>query len=138
MGGLIPYLNFDGKCYEALSFYQQTLGGEVGAMRVKEMPEMAAQMPPEMADKVLHGDLRSGKLVMYASDLSREPLRDGNSIQLCINCDSAEELHKLFNGLGAGGEVLEAVDEKPWGALYGEIRDKYGKTWIFNYQHEPM
>lgn len=139
MGSLIPYLNFaDNKCFEALSFYQETFGGDLGVMRVKEMPEMAAQMPPEMADSVMHGELKSGKIVMYGSDLNREAPLEGNTIQLCVNCDSAEELQKLFDGLGAGGEVLEPVAEKPWGALYAEIRDKYGKSWMFNFQQQPM
>lgn len=135
MGSLIPYLNFaDNKCHEAMSFYQQCLGGDFSAMRVNELPEMAAQMPPEMADSVLHGELKSGTRIIYGSDLNREAPVEGNTIQLCINCDSAEELQRLFDGLSAGGEVLEAVAEKPWGALYAEIRDKYGKSWMFNFQ----
>jgi PhnB protein len=139
MGGLIPYLNFEnGKCDEAMNFYQQCLGGEYSAMRVKEMPKMASQMPPEMGDSVLHGELRSGRMVMYCSDLNREKQVEGNTIQLCINCDSAEELQTLFEGLSAGGEVLQPVGDMPWGALYAEARDKYGKVWMFNFQKQPM
>lgn len=139
MGSLIPYLNFENnQCEEAMHFYQQCLGGEFSSMRVREVPEMAAQMPAEMADSILHGELKSGRIVMYASDLNREKAVNGNTIQLCINCDTAEELQHLFDGLGAGGEVLQPVADMPWGATYAEIRDKYGKSWMFNFEKTPM
>lgn len=139
MGSLIPYLNFDaGKCFEAMSFYRDCLGGDYSAMRVKEMPEMAAQMPPEMGDAILHSELKSGRIIIYGSDLNRETIVDGNAIQLCINCDTEAELRSLFDSLGAGGEVLQPIDDMPWGATYAEIRDKWGKNWLFNFQKTPM
>ncbi len=37
-----PYLFFDGRCDEALAFYQKALGAEVtGLMRFKEAPDPA-------------------------------------------------------------------------------------------------
>jgi PhnB protein len=50
---LIPYLNFNGQCREAMAFYQQCLGGELILQKVSESP-MSAQMPPGMESNILH------------------------------------------------------------------------------------
>ena len=61
MGKLNPYLNFDNNCREAMNFYKDCIGGELVFQKVSESPLMAAQMPPEFKDHILHSSLTSGK-----------------------------------------------------------------------------
>ena len=96
MARLNPYLNFDNNCREAMNFYKDCLGGELVLQTVGEMPAMAAQMPPQMKDSILHSSLTSGDMVIMASDLSREKRIEGNTVHLCINCTSEDELNSLF------------------------------------------
>ena len=138
MPQLNPYLSFEGNCREAMNFYKECLGGELTIQTVGEMPEMAAHMPPEMRDHILHSTLVSGGIVIMGSDLNREKHLEGNTVHLCINCDSETEQDKFFNGLSKGGTITEELSDMPWGGRYGALTDKFGKYWIFNYQKVPM
>ena len=60
------YLNFNGNTREAMSFYQQCLGGELVMQKISESP-MAAQMPSEMGPKILHSSLTKNGLVLMAT-----------------------------------------------------------------------
>jgi len=132
MARLNPYLNFDNNCREAMNFYKECLGGELFLQTVSELPAMAAQMPPQMKDNILHSSLTSGDMVIMASDLNPEKRIEGNTVHLCINCNNENELNSFFSKLSANGKVTEPIADMPWGAKYGALTDKYGKHWIFN------
>jgi PhnB protein len=134
MAQLNPYLNFDNNCRQAMNFYKDCLGGELTLQTVGEMPAMAAQMPPQMKDNILHSTLTSGDIVIMASDLNREKQIEGNTVHLCVNCNSENELNSFFSKLSAGGKVTEPLADMPWGGMYGSLTDQYGKHWVFNFQ----
>ena len=119
-----------------MTFYKECLGGELSLMTVGEMPEMAAQMPAEMRDSIMHSSLTSGDMVIMASDLNRESPIQGNTIHLCIDCKSEDEQNEFFSKLSAGGTVTEPLADMPWGGRYGSLKDKFGIFWLFNYQKE--
>ena len=58
-----PYLFFDGRCEEAVAFYQEALGAEVVMlMRYRDSPQQApGSVPPGGEDKVMHGALKIGE-----------------------------------------------------------------------------
>ena len=63
-----PYLQFDGRCEEALNFYKNKLGAEIEAMmRFKEAPERM-DPKPENDDKIMHSSFRIGDSRIMASD----------------------------------------------------------------------
>jgi PhnB protein len=133
MAQLTPYLNFNNNCREAMKFYQECLGGQLDLQTVAEMPAMAEQMPPEMKDHILHSQLKSADIVIMASDLNREKSVEGNTVHLCLNCTSENELNSFFTKLSAGGKITEPIAPMPWGATYGALTDKYGKHWVLNF-----
>ena len=133
MAQLNPYLHFDRNCREAMNFYKECLGGELHLMTVGEMPEMAAQMPPEWKNAIMHSSLTSGEICIFGSDLNKNKILEGNTVHLCINCKTEEELDSLFSKLSSGGKVTDAPADMPWGAKYGSLIDKYGKNWMFNF-----
>jgi PhnB protein len=135
MAQLNPYLNFgNSNCREAMNFYKDCLGGELIMQKVSEIPEMAAQMPPHLKDSILHSQLKSGDVVIMGSDMSREERIEGNTVHLCMNCNSEDELNSFFSKLSVGGKITEQVKDMPWGGKYGSLTDKYGKHWLFNFQ----
>jgi PhnB protein len=122
---LNPYLNFNGQCREALTFYQQCLEGDLELQKVAESP---------MATRILHGALsKNGTVLLMGSDMIGNDLRPGNSVNLCLNCTSDQEINTLFNRLSAGGQVKVPLHQSFWGATFGEVRDKFGMTWMLNY-----
>ena len=126
------YLNFNGKTREAMTFYQQCLGGELVMQKISESP-MAARVPSEMGARILHSSLTKDSLLLMASDMIGNNVVNGNSISLCVNCSNDEEINKFFNNLSKGGKIVEPLHQSFWGATYGSLTDKFGVTWIFNY-----
>ena len=53
----IAYLSFDGKCAEAMRFYEQALHGKLEVLMSGADSPMAAQIPREFADRILHARL---------------------------------------------------------------------------------
>ena len=67
-----PYLNFEGRCEEALNFYRQSIAAEVDClMRFKDSPEPCdpAMVPPGSDDKVMHSSVRVGDSTLMNSVL---------------------------------------------------------------------
>ena len=126
------YLNFDGITRDAMTFYQQCLGGELIMQKVAESP-MAAQMPSEMGAKILHSSLTKDGLLLMASDMLGRSTVNGNNVMLCINCGSEEEINSFFNNLAAGGKINDPLQQSFWGATFGKLTDKFGVHWMFNY-----
>lgn len=127
------YLIFNGNCREAMEFYKGCLGGELGVMTVGESP-MAAQMPPEMRNRILHSVLTSGSVMLMGSDMigRNEELKHGNTLSLCLVCKSKAEIETLFKKLSAGGHIDSPLKEEFFGT-YGDLTDKYGFHWMFQY-----
>jgi PhnB protein len=126
------YLNFNGNTKEAMTFYKECLGGELVMQKIAESP-MAAQMPSEMGAKILHSTLTSNAVVLMASDCMGDKVVNGNSVWLCLNCSSNEEINSFFNNLAKGGKINEPLQQSFWGATFGSLTDKFGINWMFNH-----
>jgi PhnB protein len=128
---LNAYLNFNGRCREAMTFYQQCLGGELNLQKIAESP-FAVQMPSEAGGNILHGSLtKDGVLLMMGSDMIGESCQQGNSVVLCVKCSTDEEITQCFTKLSAGGQVKMPLHQGFWGSTYGELTDKFGMLWKF-------
>jgi PhnB protein len=127
------YLNFNGNCREAMSFYKECLGGDLILQPVKGTP-MEDQCPAGKENEILHSSLTGEGFLLMASDMiGKEGYQLGNNFGLSVNCTSEEHIHSLFNKLAEGGNVFMPVREQFWGALFGALSDKFGVRWMFNY-----
>lgn len=130
---ILAYLFFETQCDEAMKFYQQSLGGEVQIQKIKETP-LASKFPPESQELVMHAELRfDGVTVLMSSDMMGDPVHPGNQYQLMLNCTSEEELRRFFSALSQDGTVISDVRTEFWGAVYGQLKDKFGIEWMLNY-----
>jgi len=133
-----PYLTFNGNCKEAMTFYQKCLGGELTFQTIGESP-LSAKMPQKMKDCILHSTLTKGNLVLMASDMvSAEGLIKGNSVSLSLQCNSEEEIKNVFNKLSANGTIKHHLETTFWGALLGDLTDRYGNNWILNFNKSSL
>ncbi|MBS1625413.1 MAG: VOC family protein [Bacteroidetes bacterium] len=127
-----PYLTFSGNCREAMTFYQTCFGGELFFQTVGESP-IADQLPAEMRDLIMHASLTSSKIIIMGSDMTpKGGVYTGNNVSLLIDCSSEEELRDFFEKLAVQGEIKHPVEKTFWGALYGDLNDKYGVQWMLN------
>jgi PhnB protein len=123
---------FNGTAKKAMTFYNSVFGGDLTAQTYGESP-MAAGMPPEAKKRIMHSDLTSGKVRLMAADMGgEERLEQGNNVYLCLVCESKDEIKTLFAKLSRGGKVHHALKEEFFGT-YGDLTDKFGTNWMFQY-----
>lgn len=136
MKTITSYLTFQGNCLEAMHFYKACLGGELTFQTVGDSP-MAAQMPKNMKDFILHSTLSIGNVVIMATDMTPQSgVVKGNNVSLMIDCDSELEIRTLYDALLAGGHSNHPLENTFWGAIFGDLTDKYGNHWLINYTKE--
>ena len=138
MNQINAYIGFNGKCREAMNFYQQCFGGELSIMTFAESP-LAEQMPPESQNNVVHGCLTNGNITLMGSDMvGPQGFVPGNTVSLMIACSSEEEINTLFAQLSAGGQVTCPLGEQFWGDTFAAVVDKFGTSWLLNYGKSPQ
>lgn len=127
------YLTFNGNCREAMTFYKASLGGELILQTIGDSP-LADKMPEKMKDCILHSTLINGTLLIMASDMVADKgLIKGNAVSLMLNCSSEEEIRVFYEKLSVGGEATHPLEISFWGALFGDLTDKFGNQWLLHF-----
>ena len=129
------YLTFDGNCREAMTFYGRCLGAEPGFTTFAQGPPEVAAMAKDAGDRILHTELRSGPVVLMASDLMPGMrFHLGNNFSISLSCDSLAEMERLFGALGEEGTVTMAMHDAFWGGRFGMLLDRFGIQWMLSYR----
>lgn len=130
---ITPYLTFSGNCREAMTFYQECLGGKLKLRTIGESP-MADRMPKEMQDCILHASLQKSELRLTGSDMVGEQgLLRGNAVSLLLDCESEAEIRSVYDKLAVDGNATHPLENTFWGALFGGLTDKYGNPWLLHF-----
>lgn len=132
MNRLQPYINFNGRCKDAMLFYRSCLGGELQMQKISESP-MAMQIPSAKAGYILHASLNTEQIQLMASDVNSEPFIAGNNIQLSLECGTMKELENCFTSLKKGGKEITGLHQTFWGSYYGELQDPFGIRWMLHF-----
>ena len=130
------YLNFNGNCREVVNFYAEVFEAEKPKiMTFGEMPPNPEYpLPEEAKDLVMHSRLNiSGSNVMFSDVFPGMPFIEGNNITLAIVSKDLEEITSAFSKLKEGGKVVMELQETDWSKSYGQLTDKFGIIWQFNY-----
>lgn len=129
------YLNFNGNCREAISYYAEVFGAEMPKiMTFSEMPEDPNFILPEEAkNMVMHARLDIlGSYIMFSDVFPNMPFTVGNNVSLSIVTDDRDAIESAYNRLKEGGNIGMELQETFWSPLYGMLEDKYGIHWQFN------
>jgi PhnB protein len=125
-----PYLFLDGRCEEAIRFYETALGAKVELlMRVKEAPETHPAMPAGSENKILHVTLRIGEAVLLMSDGMCGGRPEFKGFSLSLQAPPAE-VDRLFARLVDGGEVSMPLGKTFWSPRFGMLVDRFGVHWM--------
>jgi PhnB protein len=127
------YLTFNGNCREAMTFYKECFGGELTFQTIGESP-LSEKMPKKMKECILHATLKNGSLVLMGSDMvPKAGLVKGNGVSLSLHCSSREEIKNWYQKLSSGGNADHPLENTFWGALFGDLTDRFGVHWLLNY-----
>jgi PhnB protein len=130
------YLTFNGNCREAMTFYKKCLGGELRFQTIGESP-LADKMPAKMKDRILHATLnRDGRILMGSDMVGEKGLIKGTTVSLLLNCSSEEETRASYERLAEDGEATHPLEINFWGALFGDLTDKFGNHWLLHFDKE--
>jgi PhnB protein len=125
-----PYLFFDGRCEEALEFYQQAIGAKVDAiMRWKDNPDQST-CTPQNAEKVMHASMKVGDVSVLASDGSCQGNPEFKGFALTISARTETEAEQLFGALSKGGQVRMPLTKTFFSPKFGMCADKFGVGWM--------
>ena len=130
MAELSPYLHFAGTAREALDFYHGVFGGELRMFTNGDMGRTDGD-----AAAIGHGIL-SGPVSLFAADVdgTQPPFAASGLMFALLGTAQSEVLRGWFAGLSAGGRVVEALEQRPWGDTDGQVLDKYGVLWLIGFE----
>jgi PhnB protein len=137
------YLNFNGNCREAFTFYKSVFGGEFDFIGTfGEMPPQENYPTPE-SDKnlIMHVSLPISKetMLMGSDTGSGFPkVTFGNNFSVYVNTDSKQEADSKFKDLSAGGKVNMPMEDTFWGSYFGMVEDKFGVNWMIGFDTAPQ
>jgi PhnB protein len=127
-----PYVNFNGRCQEAIDFYKRALGAEVQTvMHFKDCPEpQQGMVTPENKNKVMHAAFKVGDTTILASDgrCTGSPTFQG--ISLTLNAKNEGEANRLFGALADGGQVQMPLAKTFFSPSFGMLADRFGVNWM--------
>ena len=125
---LNPYLNFNGDAREAITFYQQVLGGE---LNISTFAEFGGG---EGGDGVMHAQLETpdGFTIMAAdTGPGMGEVAPGSNFAVSLSGDD-DALRGYWKGLSEGGTVTTPLEKQAWGDEFGMLTDRFGIPWLVN------
>jgi PhnB protein len=111
-----------------MEFYRSVFGG---TLTVNTFGEFGAEAP-DVADKVMHAQLETGQgYTLMASDLGPGMEHNaGDNITISLSGDDPDDLRRFWDKLSAEGEVTMPLEKQMWGDEFGQLRDKFGVSWM--------
>lgn len=127
-----PYLSFEGRCQEALDFYEKAIGAKTEVvMLFKDAPaDVQVQISPASKDKVMHSAFRVGDTQIMATDGGCSGGSTFSGVSLTLNVSGNAEAEKMFAALGQGGKVTMPMSETFFAHRFGVVADKFGVNWM--------
>jgi len=127
-----PYLNFDGRCDEAIEFYRKALGAEVlMLMRFKDSPQKPPPgMAPPSEDKVMHAAFKIGETIVMASDGRCTGKSQFSGVTLSLSVKDTQEAQRVFAALSDGGKVHMPLAKTFYSPSFGMLADRFGVMWM--------
>ncbi|MDZ4287408.1 MAG: VOC family protein [Prosthecobacter sp.] len=134
------YLNFNGRCEEAVEFYRTALGAQVDMMlRFQDAPK-EGQCPPDEAgnitpNKIMHCSFRIGESTVMASDCRCEGKAGFEGFSLSLTVSTEAEADHYFAALSEGGKVEMPLGKTFFSPRFGVVSDRFGVSWMVVMMH---
>jgi PhnB protein len=127
---LNPYISFAGSARQAMEFYQRVFGG---SLTVNTFGEFGND-DPAIADQIMHSMLVTDRgFTIMASDtppgMQHNP---GDNISISLSGEDADDLHRYWDELSAGGTITVPMAKQMWGDEFGSCVDQFGIPWLVN------
>jgi predicted 3-demethylubiquinone-9 3-methyltransferase (glyoxalase superfamily) len=126
-----PFLMFEGKAEAAINFY-------ISLFSNSEIVRITRYGPDQPGDEgtVMHALFTLGgqEFMCIDSNISHE-FTFTPSMSIYVQCESDDEIDRLFAALSESGNVMMPLDSYPFSARYAWISDRFGVSWQLNLAH---
>lgn len=128
------YLHFRDETREAMHFYKSVFGG---VLELSTFGDFGMPVDADEEHKVMHAMLETDNgMEFMASDtpnnMQYNPI-SGVSLALFGSLDDELELRDFWRKLSKDGKIVQPLELAPWGDHYGELVDKFGVSWLFDF-----
>lgn len=130
---ITPYLFFEGRAEEAITFYKTAIGAEVTMlMRNSDSPDPPppGMMPPGTEDKIMHAELKIGDSTLLVSDGHCAGAAKFAGFGLSLPAKDAAEANRFFAALSDGGEMRMPMSKTFFSPAFGMVQDRFGVLWM--------
>lgn len=132
MAQLDSYLFFNGRCAEAMRFYERTLGGKLEPILTYGQSPEPNDCTHGAEDQVMHACLNLDGRLLMASDVppgmgGAQPMA---GFSLSLNYPTAAEARRIFDLLANGGSVTMPMARTFWVESFGMVTDRFGVPWM--------
>ena len=134
----IPYLNLNGQCAAAFTFYEKCLGGTITFSQTFAESPMKDQVAPEWQDKIMHCTLSVGDNLLMGADAPPEHetrphgITKPQAISISLSGLAAADGERVCAALSEGGSVGMPFQKTYWAAGFGMVTDRFGISWMVN------
>jgi PhnB protein len=135
-----PYLFFNGRCEEALRFYEHAFGARLETLsRFGDSPDESAleRLPPGWREKVMHASFLVGDARIMASDGNGSGPAEFAGFALSLGISSEEEARRVFDELSEGGRIDMPFGPTFWSPWFGMVTDRFGVQWMVTAPFQP-
>jgi len=123
-----PFLMFEGKAEEAMKFYVSLFP----AAKVVNLERYGAGGPGKPGTIMLATFTIAGQTVHCTDSFVNHKFTFTPSFSFWVDCESEEEINRLFIALSAGGATLMPLDSYGFSKRFAWLSDKFGVSWQLN------
>jgi PhnB protein len=128
---LQPYLFFNGRCEEAIQYYQKHLGAKLNMqMRYKEAPPGDGTAAKIDGEKIMYCNVTLGDSVFMASDDCVNANVQFQGFSLSLSVKDEKEAERAFAALTDGGKVHAPLSKTFFSPCFGMAVDRFGVSWM--------
>ena len=127
-----PYLNFDGRCEEAIKVYEGVLGAKLLFKMTWGEGPMAADLPAEAHKLIMHATLAVGDGQLMCADSPPGGYEKPTGLYLALHVKDTAEGERIFKALSEKGTVTMPYQQTFWSPGFGMCVDQFGIPWMVN------
>jgi predicted 3-demethylubiquinone-9 3-methyltransferase (glyoxalase superfamily) len=123
-----PFLMFEGQAEEAINYYMSIFkDGEI-----HEIVRYPAEGPGPEGTIIRAEFTVAGQRVLCTDSFVKHKFTFTPAFSFFVDCDSEEEIHRLYTALGKGGMALMPLDNYGFSRRFGWVNDRFGVSWQIN------
>ncbi|WP_193580818.1 VOC family protein [Paenibacillus aceris] len=125
---ITTFLLFAGQAEEAMNLYTSVFDqSEIVTIKRYGAGEGGAEGSVARATFSLHG-----QVFMCTDSAVKHDFTFTPAISLFVNCDSEEEIDRVFAALSQDGKVYMPLGSYPFSEKFGWVGDRFGVSWQLN------